>query len=255
MNVFNQSAPNTEAYQAFSTSACVSNVIPFPSSSFKETTNKSTPKEKKKENHTVHPLTDIEDVRAANQYFLSQPQRYQNNHLNIRNYMLFVFGCNSARRIGDILKLKINNILNSDLSFKPHLIIVEGKTGKDAEVLINDVMKNAFTIYLNSLDSYSLDDYLFKSREGGNYPITACQAWRIYKNMSKAIGLDKKGINVGTHSARKTWAYHTLNADPTNPEQIVYISEALNHRDISTTRKYCGITQEKMDAIYSKGIY
>lgn len=245
MSICTKNLTDTEVYQ--------SNVIPFPSSSA-QTTKKTKPPKKKRENHTVHPLTDIKDIRAANQYFLSQPQRYQNNHLNIRNYALFVFGNNTGRRIGDILKLRISDVLNDDLSFKSRIVIVEDKTGKDAEVLINHVTQDALTMYFNSLENFSLDDYLFKSREGNNSPITPCQAWRIYKKMSTEIGLDKKGINVGTHTTRKTWAYHTLNADPTNPEQIVYVSEALNHRDISTTRRYCGITQEKMDALMSNGI-
>ena len=48
--------------------------------------------------HTaVDPIKDIADIEAAKQYFLTKNQRFIENPLNLRNYALFVFGCNCAR--------------------------------------------------------------------------------------------------------------------------------------------------------------
>lgn len=256
----------------------------FPESStinFNKSDDKLPAKNKRAYNGTVDPITDIDDIIAAQEYFLNQPQRFKSNKLNIRNYALFTLACNCARRIGDILSLKIYDVLTEDFSMKDRIKIKEQKTNKAANVYLNDIAKSALQLYIDSLDKIQMNDPLFKSRNHRDVQksldkynealitnnennikqakerleiairfgdaIEPRSAWRIYKDMSKAIGLYKKGINVGTHSARKTWAYNAIHSDPTNPDMIVEVSEALNHSDIKVTRRYAGITQERMD--------
>ena len=205
-----------------------------------------------KKHCTVDPIKDLSDIDAAKTYFLSQPQRYQSNHTNIRNYALFVLGINCARRIGDLLSLKISDVLNEDGSFKPRLVIDgEQKTGKEARIVINNDAKFALTRYFDTLGTYSDSDYLFKSRKGDNSPILTRSAWKIMKDMSKAIGLDQKGVNVGTHSMRKTAGYNIYKST----KDLVGVSKALNHSSPKVTERYIGVDQEEIDTLFSNLTY
>ena len=47
-----------------------------------------------------------------------------------------------------------------------------------------------------------MDEYVFKSREGENKPITRQQVLNILKEAAEAVGIKE---NVGTHTLRKTW--------------------------------------------------
>lgn len=191
-------------------------------------------------NGTVDPIRSDEDLQAAKDYFLGT---------SLRDHTMFIVGCNCAKRIGDILNFHIGDFINEDGSFKESFRIKEQKTGKSAKILIIEAMKEAVMLYLNSLPSYEFSDYLFSSQKknNGNLPITTRAACKIMKEMSIAIGLDKKGLNIGTHTMRKTWAYRALRSNPTDPETIALICEILNHSSEKITRRYCGLTQDSMD--------
>jgi integrase len=50
------------------------------------------------------------------------------------------------------------------------------------------------------------------------------------------------------HALRRAWADHALN-DPDDPVSIEVVSEVLNHKDISTTRRhYAGTKPERAKA-------
>lgn len=206
--------------------------------------------EKKRTNGTVDPISDPADIQIAKEYFLNKAVRYSSNPQNIRDYALFVVGINSARRIGDIVKIQVSDLFNPDFSWKKYLFVNEQKTGKPIRILINDSVKAATKMLLNSLENYNLDTYLFQSRCGSNQPIETRSVHRILKEMSRATGLDKK-YNIGTHSMRKTWARNYYVKHPT---EIVKIQKALNHSSPEVTLRYIGIEQEEMDEMFSEGL-
>ncbi|WP_429822016.1 tyrosine-type recombinase/integrase [Domibacillus aminovorans] len=49
--------------------------------------------------------------------------------------------------------------------------------------------------------------------------------------------------NIGTHSLRKTFAYHQYQAGT----DIVLLQDMLNHSSPSVTLRYIGITQDEKD--------
>ena len=112
-----------------------------------------------------------------------------------RDLLLFCMGINIGLRISDLLKLKIANVRN-----KTHVEIKEQKTGKvkrfpifgNLQSLIDDYTKNK-----------PLSDYLFKSRNGVNKPITRVMAYMIINEACKKCGIQD---NIGTHTLRKTFA-------------------------------------------------
>lgn len=231
------------------TTSNLAEVIQFPSSpdiSQPKTSNKQSSVSTPSKNHgrcTVDPIRDKEDIAAARQYFLNQPQRYQSCNTNIRNYALFVLGINCARRIGDLLNLTMENVVDANGELLPYLNITERKTRKPARVILNDDAKDALSKYIAVLKDYSTSDYLFKSREGANKAIDTRSAWRIMKQMSRNIGLDKKGINVGTHTMRKTAATAVYNAT----KDIELVADMLNHSYVKVTKRYIGLCQSNVD--------
>jgi integrase len=199
-------------------------------------------------NTTVQPIKNQSDIERARHYFHDNIKRYSNIHL--RNYCLFVLGINVARRIGDLLKLTVGDIIDTTSgvgAFKEWIEIREEKTNKIATFQIHPYVREAISEYLLSLDTYNQYDFLFKSREGQNKPITRNMAWKIMSDMSTDLNL---GVNVGTHTLRKTWAYTKIQQNIDNPYIVAEISNELNHKDIKTTFKYCGYDKEERSHIY-----
>lgn len=249
----------------------------------KQTTDKLPIPKKKGYNGTVDPIKDINDIEAAKAYFLNKPARHKNNPTNIRNYALFVLGINCARRIGDILQLKIRDVLNEDMSFKYYIGenqsvgIEEQKTKKTIRIKLNDAAKDALKMYFDALPEINFDDPIFKSGKSkninqarNNYEQALASGNKkkikyakerldiainftnsleprsvstIIKEMSREIGLDKKGININTHSMRKTKAYHVYKKEG----DIERVLKLLNHSKVNISRRYIGIDQEEID--------
>lgn len=215
-------------------------------------------------NGAADPIKTTEDIKLAKQWLLTKPERFKNNVTNVRDYMLFTIGCNTARRIGDIIQFTFGTFMYDKGVFKTHLEIKEQKTGKRADILINNNVKEAITLYIKAKypnNDYTLDTHLFLSRTqvingvyDGNNPITRQQAWNIYNKMGKEIGLAQKGIRISCHTPRKTWAYQTIKNNDNNPYVLTEIQEMLNHSSGRITLRYAGVDQEEKDLLMAQGI-
>lgn len=92
---------------------------------------------------------------------------------SIRNELLFIFGINVGLRISDILKLKIEDLVKSNLkTVKDYVIITEKKTGKTKKFYIGDIVKKVIENYIRELPNLEMSNYVFESRKGENMPIT-----------------------------------------------------------------------------------
>jgi integrase len=150
-----------------------------------------------------------------------------------RDYVMFMFGIYTGLRISDILKLRVRDIRDKD-----SIYIREMKTDKEKKFNINSELKPIIRDYIKDKKDY---EYLFKSRQNKNEPITRQQAYNILNNAAVALGITR----VGTHTLRKTWGYHTYQQS----HDAVAIKEILNHSDISVTLRYIGINQDNKDKI------
>lgn len=180
---------------------------------------------------TVEALKDRKDIELMKAVLKER---------NLRHYILFVIGCNTGLRIGDILRLRVSDFINGGKVVK-YLQVKEEKTGKERRIAINASIQKALKLFVGK---YGKDDFLFTSRKGDNKPITTTQAYRILNDAANHCRLD---INFGTHTMRKTWAYHTYKATGNN---IGLIMDMLNHSSPSITLRYIGITQEQKDSTY-----
>ena len=156
-----------------------------------------------------------------------------------RDYLLFTFGINIGLRISDIIKLRVRDIVNEDMSIKTHITIIEEKTNKVKVFKINPTLSEELKQYVQHM---KLDDYIFKSRKGTNRPISRVQAYRILSDTANKIGID----DVGTHTLRKTFGYHFYQ----KTKDVAMLQQLFNHSSPSITLKYIGIDQDALDSAY-----
>lgn len=227
-----------------------------------ETAPKSNIKTKRKAvNGKVNALRTPEQIQAVKDYFLNYDSKKKTNNKThgIRNYCLFVFGLNTALRASDILMFTIGEVLDEDGNLRDKITIKEKKTSKKRDVYFNDTVKEAIRMYLETLDGYSLDDFLFPSNkkkwdeEKGEYvqqPITVRSFWRIMNQAGKDLGLDKENLSLGSHSCRKTFCRSILMNNADKPNMLIAVSEILNHASLKTTYTYADITADEQRELF-----
>ena len=143
---------------------------------------------------TVEPIRDKKKVKQMYEYLVSDSDR---------NALLFKLGINTILRVSDLLKLKVNNIYTPDMKPKEHLCIREKKTGKLNKIKLHKEMLELLKDYI---DKWGLgyDDWLFFSYNNPSKHIDRTVAYKILKKAGRDCGVD----GIGTHTMRKTRAYH-----------------------------------------------
>lgn len=77
---------------------------------------------------------------------------------------------------------------------------------KTKEIYLQPKLKYYIDLYIGNKKD---NEYLFKSRQGNNQPITRQRAYEILKEVSDEFGLE----HLGTHSLRKTFGYFMYQKD------------------------------------------
>lgn len=170
---------------------------------------------------------------------------------NLRNYTIFVVGMNVLLRAGDLLELKWSDVLEEDRTFKRKIWITEEKTNKQRKIHFNNDSIDALTLYKDSLNPFNVNDYIFTSRKvnkNGEKKLDVKALHKIIKDTCKELNI--KG-NFGTHTLRKTGAYHIYNDNiATNPTIITSLQNILHHSSQATTLRYIGIENQEIDDIF-----
>ena len=187
----------------------------------------------------VEPIKNTKDIMKVKQYLLGKS--------NKRDYMLFVVGINVGLRAGDLLRLKIKDIM-LDGTIIDKVVLYEEKTDKKRAFELNDSSKAAIRLYLDTMQDVDYEAYLFKSRKGSG-ALTVESAHKIIKTTLRELNIK---VNYGTHSLRKTFAYLSyMNNIRTNPTIINTLQKMLNHSSASVTLRYIGITKEVISDVYN----
>ena len=196
----------------------------------------------------VSPLT-LEQVNLLRDYFFNNADYYKSMPTNRRNYLYIVLSLNLMRRCGDMIKLRVCDVINEDGSFKDHVIFAkEEKTGKRATVLLNSKCQEALAEYFNAQEDYNMSDWLFPNYKKPGEHMTVDGMRRMLQRTCDKLGID---IHIGTHSLRKTLPYMAI-SNSTNVGDEVIVSQLLNHRDIRTTYHYVGRRQDELDEFMEK---
>lgn len=174
----------------------------------------------------VQPIRDPDMIEQIKRYLRCTSER---------NYMLFVFGINTGLRIQDMLKLRVRDVKGD------HIVMREMKTDKQKWLKINPTLKRELKRYISDKDDY---EYLFKSREGKNKPITRDMAYKILRKAANEFGL----VDIGTHTCRKTFGYHLYRKE----KDITLLQKIFNHSSPEITLRYIGMDQDTMDNTISR---
>ncbi|WP_278682761.1 site-specific integrase [Paraclostridium bifermentans] len=164
---------------------------------------------------------------------------------NDRNYIMFLIGIYTGIRISDILKLRVKDVI--DLSskkdkrkVKKQIVLREQKTSKQKIIKINPILREPLEAYVQDKELY---EYLIKSRQGFNKPISRKRAYEILKELGEMFNI----YNLGCHSMRKTFGYHYYK----QTKDIALLQKIFNHSSPAITLAYIGIDQDRMDKAYS----
>lgn len=184
----------------------------------------------------ARPLTDVEITAVLG----ALDGRYSN-----RDRAMFLLGVRSGFRISEILSLRLSDVfvaneIVSRISVKRSHMKgkIEGRT-----VVLHQQAKDALYTWVKELLSLGGcdSDFIFKSRNGTNQPISRSQAFKLLEKAYRQLGF---AGTLGTRAMRKSFAncvYEKLNRD------LVKTQKALGHRNINSTVSYLSFKSEEID--------
>lgn len=153
---------------------------------------------------------------------------------NERNLVLFQMGIYTGLRVSDILKLRVKDVKDKEI-----FSIKETKTGKKKMIMINPILKRTLKHYCEDKEG---KEFLIKSRNGYNNPLTRERAYQIIKELGEMFGI----YDLGTHSMRKTFGYHYYQ----QTKDIALLQKIFNHSSPSITLRYIGVDQDYENRAY-----
>lgn len=180
------------------------------------------------------PIKKVSDINAMHRVLVKWGY--------VREAECFIIGCNFALRVGDLLRLTIEDIKEDKIK------INEQKTGKFKELPINESARNAINRLLRWYDSIGIDPvYLFQGT--GNRakklikPISTRHLNNRLKAAAEAIGLDS---SVSSHTMRKSLGYHAYNKGV----DVRNLQVLFNHKTEFQTLTYIGVTKRTVIDVY-----
>ena len=147
---------------------------------------------------------------------------------------IWVFGINTALRISDLLNIRFSDIQDDTLPLR------EAKTGKQRTIKLNEK-----ALQVIERRKKLGDEYLFQAKSRNitkSKPVSRQFVARCFKDVG-----DHLGLNLSTHSMRKTRGYHLHQSGVA----IELICKMLNHSSPSITLRYIGVTQEDINQTYT----
>ena len=158
----------------------------------------------------VYAITDKYKLQECREYLKATDP-------SLRNLVLFELSLKTLLRISDIRMLTVKDVYK-----KTTIRVRQKKTKKYVEIPIRTDLKKLLDKYCENKPKY---EYLLKSRNGTNRPISEVQCWRILKKMNEYLNLDNYG-GIGVHSLRKTGAYFMFK----ETNDIDFVRRMLGHR-------------------------
>ena len=183
---------------------------------------------KKGSSITVDPIRDLKVVKKIKRRLKKD---------SMRDLLLFTMGINNGLRIGDLLNLKVADVI--DLEPGETLKIKEQKTGKINVLMINGEVHQALLRFIE-LAKPKDDDPLFKSKKGGK-ALSVPYASQLVKSWCKGM----KG-NFGSHSLRKTFGYIQRTEFGVG---FYILCKRFGHSSPAITMRYLGIEDKEVNGI------
>lgn len=180
----------------------------------------------------VQPIRAREDIERIKYMLQEQP----------RNLCLFTLGINTAYRAGELLSLRIADVIG--LRAGDILDLKQSKTDTYRQTVINHTVYCAIQNWLKHHPKRNdLKAPLFLSQRRRK-ALTVGAINGLVKDWCRDINLVG---NFGSHSLRKTWGYHQR---VTMGQSLTLISKALGHSCEADTLRYLGLLPDEVGALY-----
>ena len=157
-----------------------------------------------------------------------------------RDLLLFACGFYFGLRIGDILQLTWEQIE------KETFTLTEQKTKKTRQIQVSDNFRKIFKAVDKEIYKKAIPEgYIFTpvKRYTGK-PMSVRGANDRIKAVFKRTGIEVQ--NPSSHTLRKTFGKRVYEANNKSEDALILLGQIFNHRDVATTRKYIGLTKERI---------
>lgn len=166
------------------------------------------------------------------------------NKGEIKELALFSLGIDTILRAGDLLSLKVEDVLDhqgnptlhiniqQEKTTRPHIVKYSAKTGELIKQLIKSQKKRP-------------QDYLFTFYQKKT-PMKRVSYSRMIKKWSGYLGLDKK--NYATHSGRRTNSSLLFK----KTKNLKLVQEVMGHKNINSTVQYLNIDRDEAWSKYEE---
>ena len=163
----------------------------------------------------VSPIKDEETLNRFKEKLREMDDKY---------YIMFEIGVGTGMQLQEILKFK-----NKDIRGKDEIEACIGTKNIKRTFQIPAELKEIITNYTEGKDP---EAFLIKGHESSPAALSREQAYRVFKNVGKELGLN----SIGAQTMRKTfaWRYYKETND------IYYLQNLLNHASPSITYRYIG---------------
>lgn len=157
--------------------------------------------------------------------------------------LLFAVGCFTGLRIGDILKLRWEDVWNCDA-----MELVEGKTKKIRKIKLNSALVEIINRLHEKMGIENDQELLFANK-------TKTKAFNIQyvnrklKEIAK-LYLPTNRISISSHLFRKTLGRHVWELNDYSEKSLLLLGELFNHSSIKITKIYLGIKEEEIGDVY-----
>ncbi len=158
-----------------------------------------------------------------------------------RDRAMFTLMLRCGLRVEEVSRLTVDAI---ELS-RRRLFVANGKGGKDRIVYLSDDARSALEAYLSIRSSKARGLFLVQKGAMKGKPLSV-------RGIQKRIEYYAKGskVRVSCHQLRHTMATQLLNADAA----LATIQDLLGHGQITTTQRYCWVSNLKVQRDYYKAI-
>ncbi|UWD54975.1 MAG: integrase family protein [Bacteriophage sp.] len=197
-----------------------------------------TQKQVKPRKNAPYPIMHYEQVLDIADYLEANSIRFGR-----RNKMLFILGCTTGYRTGDLLELKVRDVrMALDMGY---FIIYENKVNKNGQEFVKkkkprkaEILPEVEELLYQYIEGKENYEYMFpsnkKNSEKGHITVDCIS--REIKKAAKYFGLK----NITAHSMRKTYGWDQYVSSNYN---IEYVRDLFNHESSEYTRWYIMINE------------
>lgn len=185
--------------------------------------------------HTTDPIKDYQMIRRWMR--IAEEHDRTRRRGGVSWYLLLLLGFNTSLRIGDICRLRVD-----DVRGRERVRIIAEKTGKMSNIKLQADVQKRLSAVLRGRDG---DEYVLLSRQksgktGEVKPISRQRAYAIIREIARRAEFD---AHAGCHTMRKTFAYDLYQTTG----DLSLVQKVLNHSSQMETLRYIGLDQMAVD--------